>query len=319
MGYKDEAYRFFEFTRRGIHHDGYMMHKYRADGALGSSWHSYIHDGGIIAPPIQEDETALPLFMFGQYYQINPDVGLLKEFYKSMIKPMADFLAGYIDEATGLPKPSYDLWEQTFSTSTYTTAVTYAALLAASDLATEAKDQNSAVKWRSAANDIQTVAHKYLYNDDKKVFRRGVNIKDGQVVNDDVIDCSSVFGAYIFGLFDAKSPEMTSSIETVKQLFGINNGSIALPRYENDDYRRVSHGVTGNYWFITSFWLAQYYIDNGEKEKAIEILDWAKSHSLETGVMGEQVDPITNEIISPAPLTWTHAEYVATLLDLIAK
>ena len=61
MGYTDEAHRFFEFTKRGLHADGYVMHKYRADGALGSSWHSYVHDG-VIAPPIQEDETALSLF-----------------------------------------------------------------------------------------------------------------------------------------------------------------------------------------------------------------------------------------------------------------
>lgn len=35
MGYKDEAYRFFEFCRRGLSSGGYLMHKYRADGALG--------------------------------------------------------------------------------------------------------------------------------------------------------------------------------------------------------------------------------------------------------------------------------------------
>ena len=120
MGYTDEIYRFFEFTKRGLHSDGYMVHKYRADGAWGSSWHSYIHEGGIIAPPIQEDETALPLYMFAQYYNMHPDPGLLKQFYKSMIVPMADFMSNYIDEISGLPKPSYDLWEQTFVTVSYT-------------------------------------------------------------------------------------------------------------------------------------------------------------------------------------------------------
>ena len=318
MGYKDEAYQFFKFTKRGLHPDGYLMHKYRADGALGSSWHSYIHNE-IVAPPIQEDETALPVFMFAQLYKVHPDADLLDEFYESMITPMANFLASYIDGLTGLPRPSYDLWEQTFLISTYTTAVTYAALLAASDLATVAKDENNAVKWRSAAIDIQTAAHKYLYNENRKVFYRGLNVRGGKVICDDVVDCSSVFGAYIFGLFDAKSPEMESSIETVKQLFGINDGALGLPRYENDEYRRVSPGITGNHWFITSFWLAQYYIDSGGIDKALQILDWAKSHAMNTGVMGEQLDPVTNEIISPAPLTWTHAEYVATLLDLIAR
>lgn len=316
MGYTDEIYRFFEFTKRGLHTDGYMMHKYRADGALGSSWHSYIHDG-TIAPPIQEDETALPLFIFAQYYQMHPEPSLIKEFYKSMVVPMADFLANYIDETTGLPKPSYDLWEQTFLISTYTTSVTYAALLAASDLASAANDPNNAVKWRSAASDIQTAAHKLLYNNNRRVFYRGVRVKDKQVIYDDVVDCSSVFGVYIFGLFAADSEEVLSSVKTVEQLFGINDGKIGLPRYENDEYRRVNSEITGNYWFIASFWLAQYYISIGDKQKALRILNWAKSHAMSSGVMGEQLNPLTDEIVSPAPLTWTHAEYVATLLDLI--
>lgn len=318
MGYKDEARRFFEFTKRGLSTDGYLMHKYRPDGALGSSWHPYVHDG-VITPPIQEDETALPLFIFAQFYQMNPDAKLLKEFYEDMVVPMADFMAEFVDSITGLPRASYDLWEQTFSTSTYTTAVTYAALLAASDLATVANDQDNAVKWRSVATDIQTAAHKHLYNNDKKVFYRGVNIKDGQIVKDDVIDCSSIFGAYTFGLFSAESDEILSSIATIEQLFDVNDGALGLPRYENDEYRRVSPGITGNYWFITSFWLAQYYIDTGKSDKALEILDWAKSHAMNTGVMSEQIDPVTHEIISPAPLTWTHAEYVATLLDMISQ
>jgi GH15 family glucan-1,4-alpha-glucosidase len=319
IGYRDEAYRFFEFTKRGMHADGYLMHKYRADGALGSSWHSYIHEDGIVSPPIQEDETALPLFIFAQYYQMHPDPGLLKEFYKNMVVPMADFLTGFIEEITGLPKPSYDLWEQTFSTSTYTTAVTYAALIAASDLASAAKDQDNAVKWHSAAEDIQAAAHKHLYNSDRNAFFRGINIRDGQVIYDSVIDCSSIFGAYIFGLFATDSEEITSSIKTIEELFGINNGAPGLPRSEDDDYRRVSDNITGNYWYITTLWLAQYYIDIGNRDKALSILDWVKDHAMSTGIMSEQLDPVTQENISPAPLTWTHAEYVATLLDLASK
>jgi len=91
MGYTEEAYKFFNFTKRGLHSDGYMMHKYRADGAIGSSWHPYVHEGGIIAPPIQEDETALPLYIFAQYYKLHPNDNLIEDFYKDMVKPMADF------------------------------------------------------------------------------------------------------------------------------------------------------------------------------------------------------------------------------------
>jgi GH15 family glucan-1,4-alpha-glucosidase len=103
------------------------------------------------------------------------------------------------------------------------------------------------------------------------------------------------------------------------QLFGINNGAPGLPRYEDDNYRRNNNGVNGNYWFISSFWLAQYYIDTDQLDKALKILDWAQSHAMSSGVMAEQLDPSTNEIISPAPLTWTHAEYITTLLNLANK
>ena len=316
MGYKDEALRFFEFSKRGLHTEGYLMHKYRADGALGSSWHSYTHQGGIVAPPIQEDETALTLYVFAQYYQLHPENSLLKEFYKDMVVPMADFLASYVDRSTGLPKPSYDLWEQTFSTSTYTTAITFAALGAASDIASAAHDDDSAVKWRVASTEIQRAAHKYLYDDNRKIFYRGVNIYDGKVNYDQVVDCSSIFGAYMFGLFAADSKEIENSIQSLLDYFGITNGVIGLPRCENDDYRRVSQGITGNYWYITTLWLAQYYIDKNDLEKADKILQWIKNHQSKTGLMGEQIDPVTDNIVSPAPLTWSHAEYISTLLNL---
>lgn len=317
MGYYDEAYRFFEFCRRGLHPGGYLAHKYRADGALGSSWHPYVHDD-IVGPPIQEDETALTVFVFAQFYHTNPNSTLLKDFYVSMIKPMADFMTDYVDETTGLPKPSYDLWEEVFSTSTYTTATTYGALLAASDLASTAGDDQSAVKWRTAAEDIQQAAHKHLFNEERQTFYHGLLVRNGQIEKRAVLDTSSVFGAYMYGLFDADSREMQASIRTLRTTFDVTDAKPGLPRYEDDPYRRVDDKVTGNWWYITTLWLVQYSLDQGPDE-ALHILDWVSSHALSTGMLGEQIDPTTNELISPAPLTWSHAEYVSTLLDVIGR
>jgi GH15 family glucan-1,4-alpha-glucosidase len=320
MGYEDEPRRFFDFCRRGLHPSGYLMHKYRADGALGSSWHPYVHEDGVYAPPIQEDETALVLFVFAQFYQMHPSPRLLHDFYDSMVKPMADFLATYIDEVTGLPKPSYDLWEEVFLTTTYTTSVVYASLLAAAELAEAANDSDNAVKWRSAADDIIAAAHKHLYNRERKAFYKGIIVKNGQIERDETFDMSSVFGAFMFGLFPVGSEELTATVETLMQTFGIDDNNVGLPRYENDNYRRVSDDVTGNWWIITSLWLAQYHIETGHTEKADKVLEWVLSHTSSTGVLPEQVSPIDNSFISVAPLTWSHAEYVASLLDMtIAK
>lgn len=320
MGYTDEPRRFFEFCRRGLHPSGYVMHKYRADGALGSSWHPYLHDDGTNAPPIQEDETALTLFVFAQFYQMHPDARLLREFYEPMVLPMANFLASYIDETTGLPKPTYDLWEEHFLTSTYTTSVTYAALLAAAELAEAANDSDSAVRWRSVADDMLHAAHKYLYNSGRKAFYKGLIAKaDGTITYDETFDMSSVFGSFMFGLFPLGSDELKGAVATLEEVFGFTPGTVGLPRYENDNYSRVSSEITGNWWIITTLWMAQYYLETGEAQKAADILQWVRSHAISTGILPEQISPLDGSAVSVAPLTWSHAEYVATLLDTVTE
>lgn len=317
MGYVEEPYRFFEFCRRGMHPGGYLMHKYRADGGLGSSWHPYDH-GDIIAPPIQVDETALTLFVLAQFYKTTHDTKFLVNFYDSMVAPMANFLADYIDETTGLPRPSYDLWENTFNTSTYTVATVYAALLAAADLADVTKDEDMAVHWRAVADDIFTAAHKHLYNEERKAFYKGIIVHGGQIEKDATLDSSSLFGVFMFGLFPVDSPEFKAAIDTYRrELMG--DSTIGVPRFENDDYRETQGASTGNWWFITTLWMAQYYIEINDMDKATEILNWVGKHSPKTDMLAEQINPLDGKPISPSPLTWSQAEYVATLLDTISE
>lgn len=317
LGYYQEAYRFFEFCQRALHPGGYLMHKYRADGALGSSWHPYVH-GDIVAPPIQEDETALVVFVFVQFYNLSKDSRLIKDFFHSLIKPMANFMADYIDETTGLPKPSYDLWEERFLINTHSTAITYAALLAASELATIAGDDSDAVKWRSAADDIQAAAHKYLFNTERQTLYRGLIVKNGTIRYDETIDCASVYGSFMFGLFASDSPELEASLKTLASTLRTPN-EWGLPRYENDYYRRTDPSVNGNWWYITTLWHAQYELEQGSLDTAHSILQWLEPFFMPTGMMGEQINPTDKSIVSPAPLTWSHAEYLSTLIDLLER
>lgn len=319
MGYKDEPYRFFEFCKRALHANGYLMHKYRADGSLGSSWHPYVQPDGSFAAPIQEDETALVLYVFAQFYQLHNDGRILKDFYESMVVPMAEFLSDYIEPATGLPSPSYDLWEEVFLTTTYTVSSVYGALVAASDLATAANDHEHAIKWRTAAGDIQTAAHKHLYNEQRRSFYKGIIVRDEKLLKDPTIDLSSIFGVFMFGLFADGSRELTLAVETAQTTFGLKENPTpqGLPRYENDNYRRTEPDQPSNWWFITTLWLAQYELVAGRAADALKIVDWLQTLALPTGMLSEQINPLTNEQISPAPLTWSQAEYVSTLLDYL--
>jgi glucoamylase len=147
-----------------------------------------------------------------------------------------------------------------------------------------------------------------------------VTVKKGEIVYNDTIDVSSVFGVFMFGLFPAGSQELTEAVETLVHTFKLDDGRMGLPRYENDQYYHVGGADTGNLWFVTTLWLAQYYIETGKDDKAKELIAWVSSTSMmTTGVMAEQVSPLDKSFISVAPLTWSHAEYLATLLDTITE
>jgi GH15 family glucan-1,4-alpha-glucosidase len=134
LGIYGEARQFFEFARSTMHSDGYLMHKYQPDRAIGSTWHPLVH-GRRKELAIQEDETAAVIFMLGEYFRMSQDKVFVESFYDTFIEPCATFLSTYIDSATGLPHASYDLWEQKFLTSTYTVCAVIAGLNTACSIA----------------------------------------------------------------------------------------------------------------------------------------------------------------------------------------
>lgn len=314
MGYKDEPLQFFSFCRRVVTADGYLMHKYQPDGALGSSWHPYV-SAGHPEPPIQEDETAIVLFLFGEFYDLHSDKTLLDEYYDSLVKPMADFLSGYVDDASGLPHPSYDLWEEVFMTTTYTTAVTYGALIAAVKLAEANKKEGDAVKWRAAADDIRHSAHEKLWNKETKFFYKGLLHEDGETKKFEQIDMSAFYGAFMFGLYDLKSEELLAAVETIDNKL-TQPGTPGYVRYEGDNYYNPNPGTIGNPWFVTTLWRAQLYLEVEQVEKANHLIDWVKDSMLSSGVLPEQVRAASGAYLSVAPLAWSQAEFLSTLLDL---
>ena len=52
---------------------------------------------------------------------------------------------------------------------------------------------------------------------------------------------------------------------------------------------------------------------------ALDILKWASEHALTSGVMAEQVNPYTNAPLSVSPLTWSHATFVLSTIEYVAK
>ena len=96
-----------------------------------------------------------------------------------------------------------------------------------------------------------------------------------------------------------------------------------IARFENDGYMRESDSVVGNSWFICTLWLAEYYIAAArtpdDLAKARAIIECTAAAALPSGVLGEQIEPISGRHASVSPLTWSHSTYVAAVLSYSAK
>ncbi len=314
--------KYFEFCNEIITEDGYFMHKYRSDKSLGSSWHPWIR-GGQIQLPIQEDETAIVIYALWKHYSLARDLEFIESIYNSLIEKAAHFMVKHRDEKTGLPKPSYDLWEEKFGISTYTAASVYGALTAAADFANLLGKSESAKYFANAAEEVKQGILKYLYDEKEGIFYKMVNFKNGEPIYDKTLDMSSVYGIFAFNVLPAGDSKVEKAIKNVETRLRAKTSIEGIARYEGDPFFRKVDDVPGNPWFITTLWLAQYYIARAKKEEdfimAKEWMNWAVKHSLASGVLSEQLDPHTGEQISAAPLTWSHAEFVITVVKYLDK
>jgi GH15 family glucan-1,4-alpha-glucosidase len=315
IGKFDEAKKLFDFMSDTRHRDGYLMHKYQPDRAIGSTWHPLLH-GRSRELAIQEDETAIVIYMIGELYRVSKDRAYVENMFDSFIVPCANFMADFVDDATGLPHASYDLWEQKFLTSTYTVCTVIAALETAAELADEfERSQAEAIEWRRAATKMRDGLGA-LYHPDG-YFRKGFLLKEnGDLEYDDTLDVSNFYGPFMFAKLPLDDERLENTFKQAESRL-LNATPIGgAIRYEGDDYFLAKDQYKGNPWIVCTLWFAQYYKETGDTDKANELIAWSMARSAKSGAMSEQFDPENGAELGVTPLVWSHAEIIDTLLDL---
>jgi len=325
-GYSEVTTRFFEFCAEIQTDDGYMLHKYNPDGSIGSSWHPAIYKGQA-QNPLQEDETAIPLIAIWNHYTHYRDIEFLHEMYREYVEKAANFMCNYRDKRTGLPKASYDLWEEQKGVFTFTTAAVYGALMAAHKISKTLGHETHCDRYKKNAEEIKESALKYLYSDEHKRFLKKVYLHDHDIEKDTTID-ASICGVFMFGMLDADDPKVVSTMEQMTPVLKVDTHIGGYARYEKDYYHRVGEytpEVPGNPWVITSLWIAQWNLQVAEDtedehyKKAMDILWWVVHRANPAGLLAEQYDPFTGAPMSVSPLTWSHSTFVDTIMLLRSK
>lgn len=324
-GYPEEARRIYVFASGIIEKEGYFLQRYNTDGTPGCTWHPMVLDGRPV-PPIQEDETALVIWALAKHCLMYEDNYLACQLYEPLIKPALTFMSSYLDEATGLCLPSWDLWEERRGIFSFSCGAVYGALRLGSILAQMAGDESLSRHCLNKADKLKEGMSIYLYSEGLGRFLRGIYPEaKGELIPDLTLD-ASLYGIWAFDAFPPDDWRVRQTMETVEKGLWVKTEVGGVARYFNDYYHRISddqENVPGNPWLVTTLWLADWKIavartieDLNEAERLIE---WAVKRATSGLLLPEQVHPYDGRPLSVCPLTWSHAAFVKTVADYMKK
>ena len=165
-----------------------------------------------------------------------------------------------MDAGTGLPLPSYDLWEERWGVHLFTVATVIAGLRAAARLARAFGEEERADRYVTGADRMLQAMRALMWSARDGRFVRMVTPGPAGYELDRTID-SSVFGIVELGVLPPDDPQAQSTMQKVEERLRVQTDLGGLARYENDSYQQVEKQdtarVPGNPWFISTLWLAR--------------------------------------------------------------
>lgn len=318
-GFPEITRRFLGFAEKAIRDEGYFLHKYHPDGSVASLWNPWIRKGKPQLP-IQEDETALVIWMIARHYDRTRDFDLLRSVYQRLVLQPAEFLLSFRDPETGLPLPSFDMWEERQGVFTFTCSAVYAGLSAAAQIANLFNDQERRDRYAAAANEVREAMTKHLWLEDQSRFARGLVLSDDDVLELDKTVDSSTFAVFYLDVFPPTSATVIGTMDAIRAKLWVQTEVGGVARYEGDAYHRISEEtgrVPGNPWLICTLWLAEHAVRRAqtvaELQSALDLVRWARSKAPSSLILPEQIDPYDGQPLSVAPLTWSHAQVVSVV------
>jgi len=300
-------------------------------------WHQRYHMDGNLAPSWGEqiDETGALIWGMLKHYEAVKDMEFLENMWDSIQKGV-NFLLCFIDHETGLPKPSYDLWEERVGEHTYSSAAVYAGIKAGVEIAGRlgvCKDLTG--RWQAAAEGIRCAMEQSLWKEEYGRFLRSIRAElhpwENEYSNDKIrvtsnpkgccrdvaiedgtVDVSLLGVAIPFEVFEVEDYRVKSTVDAIER--AITSPTVGgIKRYEDDIY------IGGNPWILATLWVALYYVRAGDFKKARGYFDWVLKSRTSLGLLPEQVSKDTGEPAWVIPLTWSHAMFVLVLTELLDK
>jgi GH15 family glucan-1,4-alpha-glucosidase len=148
--------------------------------------------------------------------------------------------------------------------------------------------------WKAAQDEIR-----------ETVIRKGWNESAGaftQYFGSDALDASNLM-LLIVGFLPADDPRMRATIEAIADRLTDSRGLVY--RYRTEGGVDGLAGEDGTFLLCT-FWLAQALAMAGQVDRAREVFERAIGYVTDVGLMAEEIDPGTGELLGNFPQAFSH-------------
>ena len=303
---KKEVEKFYKsFCKNTQSRNGMWEQRFFTDGRLAPCW------------GYQIDETASVIIGVYNHYKVIEDKKFLKDNLK-MCEKAITFLKKYVEDVfqeTNKCGISYDLWEEYEGVNLYAITSIFASFNAMIKIYEELKEeftknrvkQENVNKEKETLRNLSVTLREYIlknfYDESKKSLVRNLE--------DKTLDISILGTVIPFELFSPKDKKILNTVERINMTLRTYTGG--YKRFETDTYRE------GKPWIIATLWIAEYYLEIGEKQKAKECFDFVIKTSTEHGFLAEQINNSTMQPDWVIGLGWSHAMFIETLKKMIEK
>jgi GH15 family glucan-1,4-alpha-glucosidase len=228
--------------------------------------------------------------LLGAAYRLADQIGAMDDDMRTFLIALAD------SAAVRWRETDQGIWEVRGEPRhfLYSKVMCWVALDRAVKLADRLKATDRVQEWMAAQDEIR-----------ETVLRDGWNSQAGaftQYPGSDGLDASNLMMP-IVGFLPADDPRMLATIEAIADRLTDERGLVY--RYRTEGGVDGLAGEEGTFLLCT-FWLAQALALAGRVEQAREVFDRAAGYANDVGLLAEEVDPRTGELLGNFPQAFSH-------------
>jgi GH15 family glucan-1,4-alpha-glucosidase len=178
----------------------------------------------------------------------------------------------------------------------YCKLMCWVALDRAIAMAATLRAQDRVVAWRAAAEEIRGEVLAKGWSNTAKAFT--------QSFGSDELDASNLMIG-IVGFLPPDDPRVLATVEAVAERLTDARGLVYRYRTAAGDNPDGLDGEEGTFLLCT-FWLAQAYAVSGQVSRARAVFERASRYVNDLGLLAEEVDPVTGELLGNFPQAFSH-------------